>query len=112
MEILSNFSSAYCFISFILGALFMLTILSIAAMGKVQEPINNVHYYVTKDWSHTDLWLGKPEWNRMLGVWYAGAKHAITLCHGYSFDDYKLNLDDYFDMKNGEIREVFINMED
>ena len=73
---------------------------------------NKVHYYVTKDWSHTDLWLGKPEWDKMLGVWYAREKHAITVCHGYSFDDYKLNLDDYFDMKNGEIREVFINLED
>lgn len=74
---------------------------------------NNVHYYVTKDWSHTDLWLGKPEWNKMLAVWYAGAsKRAIHVCHGYSFDDYKLNLDDFLDMENGEIREVFINLED
>ena len=74
---------------------------------------NKVHYYVTKDWSHTDLWLGKPEWNKMLAVWYASpSNNAIFVCHGYSFDDYKLNLDDYFDMENGEIREVFINLED
>ena len=74
---------------------------------------NKVHYYVTKDWSHTDLWLGKPEWNKMLAVWYASpSNNAIFVCHGYSFDDYKLNLVDYFDMKNGDIREVFINLED
>ena len=74
---------------------------------------NKVHYYVTKDWSHTDLWIGKLEWNRMLGVWYGSpSNNAIFVCHGYSFDDYKLNLDDYFDMKNGEIKEVFINLED
>ena len=74
---------------------------------------NNVHYYVTKDWSHTDLWLGKPEWDKMLGVWYARPlNNAIFVCHGYSFDDYKLNLDDYLDMKHGEIEEVFINLED
>ena len=74
---------------------------------------NKVHYYVTKDWSHTDLWLGKPEWNKMLAVWYASpSNNASFVCHGYSFDDYKLNLDDYCDMKSGEIREVFINMED
>ena len=74
---------------------------------------NKVHYYVTKDWSHTDLWLGKPELNKMLAVWYASpSNNAIFVCHGYSFDDYKLNLDDYLDMKNGEIKEVFINLED
>ena len=74
---------------------------------------NKVHYYVTKDWSHTDLWLGKPEWNKMLAVWYAGeSNNAIVVCHGYSFDDYKLDLGDFLDMENGEIREVFINLKD
>ena len=83
------------------------------------KPKDNVHYYVTKNRNHTELyrnhtelWLGKPEWNRRLGVWYAGAKHAISVCHDYNFEDYKLNLGDYLDMKNGEIREVFINLED
>ena len=74
---------------------------------------NKVHYYVTKDWSHTDLWLGKLEWNKMLAVWYASpSNNAIFVCHGYSFNDYKLNLDDFLDMENGEIREVFINLKD
>ena len=49
----------------------------------------------------------------MLGVWYAGeSNNAIVVCHGYSFDDYKLDLDDFLDMENGEIREVFINLKD
>ena len=74
---------------------------------------NKVHYYVTKDWSHTDLWLGKPEWANMLALWYGRlANNAIFVCHGYNFEDYKLNLGDFLDMENGEIREVFINMED
>ena len=42
MEILSNFISIYCFISFVIGAMFMLAILSIAAMGKDKEPRNKV----------------------------------------------------------------------
>ena len=61
MEILSNFSSAYGFISFILGALFMLTMLCISAMGKVQEQCNNVHFYVARDKDgKLFLYMGKP----------------------------------------------------
>lgn len=61
MKILSNFSSAYCFISFILGAVFMLTIHCIVAMGKVKEPMNNVHFYVARDMNDTlCLYMGKP----------------------------------------------------
>ena len=75
---------------------------------------NNVHYYVTKDcWYNTVLWLGKPEWDDKSWCWYARpSNNAIVVCRGYRFDDYKLNLDDFLDMKNGEIREVFINLED
>ena len=49
METLNNFSSIYCFIAFVIGAVFMLAILSIAAMGKVKEPMNKVHFYVARD---------------------------------------------------------------
>ena len=48
MEILNNFASIYCYISFVIGAVFMLAMLSIAAMGKVKEPRNKVRFYVTK----------------------------------------------------------------
>ena len=40
MEILNNFASIYCFITFVLGAVFMLAMIIIAAMGKVNEPKN------------------------------------------------------------------------
>ena len=96
----------------VIVTLFVVSFIS-APCSEHKEQRNKVHYYVTKDWSHTDLWLGKPEWNKMLAVWYASpSNNAIFVCHCYSFDDYKLNLDDYFDMENGEIREVFINLED
>ena len=38
MEILNNFSSIYCYISFVMGAVLMLVALAIAAMGKDDEP--------------------------------------------------------------------------
>ena len=41
METLNNFASIYCFITFVIGAMFMLAMLSIAAMGKDKEPRNN-----------------------------------------------------------------------
>ena len=48
MEILNNFSSIYCFITFVIGAVFMLAMLSIAAMGKDYEPRNKVRFFVKK----------------------------------------------------------------
>ena len=49
METLSNFSSIYCYIAFVIGAVFMLVSLSIAAMGKDNEPRNKVRFFVTRD---------------------------------------------------------------
>ena len=67
METLNNFASIYCFIAFIFGAVFMLAMLSITAMGKVKEPRNKVHFYVTREKNGT-LWLymGKPIKKRAL----------------------------------------------
>ncbi len=48
MEILNNFSSIYCFIAFVFGAVFMLAMLSIAAMEKTKEPRNKVRFYIRK----------------------------------------------------------------
>ena len=58
----------------VIVALFVVSFIS-AQCSKPKGQRNNVHYYVTKDWSHIDL-------------------------------------GDFIDMENGEIREVFINMED
>ena len=115
MEILSNFISIYCYITFIIGALFMLTILSIAAMGKVKEPRNKVRFYVTCKVNYRGeiiriLWLGKPYYTKdkrfASGIW-----SRILAVNG-SFVGYNLNYSDFEDMKNGEIREVFLNLED
>ena len=115
MEILNNFSSIYCFIAFVIGAVFMLAILSIAAMGKVKEPRNNVRFFVTKDSNYTNrlkLWLGKPEWSENVVSWISRSKYVHFICNDYYFEFYKLNPEDFADMKEGEIREVFLNLED
>ena len=111
METLSNFSSIYCFITFILGALFMLTMLCIAAMGKVQEPMNKVHFYVARD-KNGDLYLYmcKP---------VRGSREFLSCHYGKSikssrhFSKYGLNVDDYAYLKwEDEPVEVFLNLED
>ena len=115
MEILSNFSSIYCFIAFVIGAVFMLTIYSIEAMGKVKEPRNKVRFFVTKENNYSNrvlLWLGKPEWDKNIVSWIARSRYVHYICNDYNFEFYKLNPQDFADMKEGEIREVFINLED
>ena len=115
MQILNNFSSIYCFIAFVIGAVFMLAMLSIAAMGKVKEPRNNVRFYVTKNYYDRDcctLWMGKPVWKENIASWEAPSRRVHRLCNWLYFHDYNLNPDDFADMKKGEIREVFINLED
>ena len=80
-----------------------------------QKSINHVHFYVTCELNHRGeiirtLWLGKPYraedghfksniWSSILGV-------------NESFVSYNLNYSDFEDMKEGEIREVFINLDD
>ena len=100
MEILSNFISIYCFIAFILGAVFMLTMLCIAAMGKVQEPMNKVQFFVKRT-SHGYYSL------------YIKGKYKLhTIVTEISLNDFGLSIYDFADMKNGEVREVFLNLED
>ena len=114
MEILSNFSSAYCFISFILGALFMLTMLCIAAMGKVQEPMNNVHFYVARDKNgKMFLYMGKPI--RRLGIFssFYSSRFGCYICSEEYFSKYGLNARDFDNLKwEDEPLEVFITLND
>ena len=111
MDILSNFSSAYCFISFILGALFMLTILCIAAMGKVQEPMNKVHFYVARDKNdELFLYMGKPF--RGIDRFHPYKNGCIVTSDNYFFN-FGLNKDDYSNLKwEDKPVEVFVNTED
>ena len=113
MEILSNFISIYCLITFIVGAGFMLAMYSIAAMGKEKEPRNKVRFYIAKPSGYYMyyLYLGKPR--RV----FSNGKFIFKSAHNGRFItddvfDYGLNPRDYDDMKIGEIKEVFLNLED
>ena len=115
METLSNFASIYCYISFVIGAVLMLVALAIAAMGKVKEPRNKVRFYVTCEVNYRGeiirtLWLGKPYYTK--DKRFASSIWSRILAVDNSFVGYNLNYSDFEDMKNGEIREVFINLED
>ena len=100
MEILNNFSSIYCFIAFVIGAVLMLVTLAIAAMGKDNELRNKVRFYVEKE-TFNSYFL------------YIGNKDVMCyICSNDFFKKFGLNPEDFADMKEGQIREVFINLED
>lgn len=115
MEILNNFDSIYCFITFVIGAVLMFVSLAIAAMGKDDEPRNKVRFFVVKCRDicsdNIELWIGKLEWNERIRRWIPSTGSRF-LSPVFDFKDFNLNPDDFVDMKEGEIREVFINLED
>ena len=101
METLSNFSSIYCFIAFVIGAVFMLVALAIAAMAKDDEPRNNVRFFVKKQTSENYLLFLKGK-----------GKLCYFIVQDYFFKEFGLDPEDFADMKDDEIRDVFINLED
>lgn len=110
MEILSNFGSVYCFISFILGAVSMLAILCIVAISKDKEPRDKVRFYVARDKDGgLYLYLGKPV--RMTED-FIQCNGGRTLEGAKGFLNYGLNENDYANLKwEDEPVEVFVNME-
>ena len=100
MEILNNFSSIYCFITFIMGAVFMFIAVCVVAMGKDKEPRNKVRFFVERITYHCHALYIKSN-DGLCGITTVMA-----------FKKFGLNPDDFADMKVGEIREVFINLED
>lgn len=102
MEILNNFSSIYCFIAFVFGAVFMLIAVCIVAMGKVKEPRNKVRFFVKAVRDGMGWLYIKDKKGNIL---------FISLDENFN-NLWGLNPDDFADMKEGEIREVFLNLED
>ena len=102
MEILNNFSSIYCFIAFVIGAVFMLAMLSIAAMGKDKEPRNNVRFFV-KAVRDDMYWLFIKD--KKGNISFIGLDEDFNNLWG-------LNPDDFADMKKGEVREVYLDFGD
>ena len=101
METLSNFASIYCYISFVIGAVFMLVALAFAAMGKDDEPSNKVRFFVQKSNNVRTLCLHNTK-----------TKTHYKIAYGGFLKEFGLNPEDFADMKEGEIKEVFLNLED
>ena len=99
METLSNLASIY--IAFVIGAVLMLVALAIAAMGKDYEPRNKVRFFVQKS---NNI--------RALCLYNTKTKTHYKIAYGGFLKEFGLNPEDFADMKEGEIREVFLNLED
>ena len=102
-------------IGFILGAMLMMCAIGMVAIQKEKEPRNNVRFFVVKGRGicsdNIELWIGKLEWDERIKRWIPSTGSRF-LSPYYDLKDFNLNPDDFADMKEGEIREVFINMED
>ena len=78
-------------------------------------PKNKVHFYVTCEVSpYADkirtLWLGKPYCTKEKNVY--PHFYGTAIAYNQALSLYNLDFSDLEDMKNGEIREVFLNMDD
>ena len=100
METLSNFASIYCYIAFVIGAVLMLVALAIVAMSKDDEPRNKVRFFVRKSNNICTLYLYSTKTKTYHKIWYK------------FLQEFGLNPDDFADMKEGQLREVFINLEE
>ena len=106
---LSNFASIYCFITFIMGTVFMFIAVCVVAMGKTKEPKNNVRFFIARD-KNGGLWLYLSKPMRMKER-FVSCIHGKTL--GNYFSNYGLNENDYANLKwEDEPVEVFLNLED
>lgn len=88
-----------CIISFIVGALAMFCAIGLMSCLKDKKPRNKVRFFIRK----------------IKGVLYLNIRnqeHSYLLCGNINFREWDLNPANFTDMKDGEIREVFINLED
>ena len=103
------------FLGFLILLLIILFIIMASKIRKLSAQLRNkVHFYVTCEINNRgeilrNLWIGKPFYKENEG--FVSNKWSNILDVG-PFALYKLNYSDFEDMKNGEIREVFLNMED
>ena len=111
METLNNFASIYCLIAFAIGAVFMLIMLSMAAMSKSKESKNKVHFYLARDKnSELLLYMSKPF--RGIDRFHPHLNGCIITSEE-DFSNFGLNKEDYVNLKwKDDPIEVFINIKD
>lgn len=79
---------------------------------------NKVKFYVTcekfsynkKHYVYT-LWIGKPYKIIGLNTYYIATSKSSMIALDVTFHVFGLNINDFADMKEGDIREVFLNIE-
>ena len=100
-------------IGFIVGAMLMMCAIGMVAIQKDKKPRNKVRFFVAKPSRkyYNYLYLGKPR-----RIFSNGKFLFKSADKGRFITDnlaaYGLNPRDFDNMKEGEIREVFINLED
>ena len=101
-----------CIISFTIGAMLMMCAIGLMSYQKDKKPRNKVHFYVTVGaLGGLELWIGKPIYG--YNMWVADDKNCSFLCKaGDFYSKFNFFAEDFHDMKPGEIREVFLNLED
>ena len=97
------------------GIITILYIISVYV--KINKTKNNVRFFVTKERDNCEvslmLWMGAPKWDNKRGVWVPSSMHNHYLSTGDRFlEEFNIDPNDFTDMKECEIREVFINLKD
>ena len=100
MEILNNFASIYCFITFIFGAVFMFIAVCVVAMGKVKEPRNKVRFFIRR--ISIDRFI----------LTILNKEGYCVLSDYVRFQDWNLYKKDFEDLEIGERKELILNLED
>lgn len=92
--------------------------LFVMTIAKGRKPQNKVRFFITRHrvpgfgQSEWILWLGKPYLTGS-GIYVSVfSKSAIEIATNIFIDKFRLNSNDYEHMKDGEIKEVFLNLED
>lgn len=86
-------------ISFIAGAMLMMCAIGLMSYQKDKKSWNKVRFFIKKI-------------KDVLYLNIRNKEHSYLLCGDINFREWGLNSADFADMKEGEIREVFINLED
>ena len=100
METLNNFASIYCFITFVIGAVFMFIAVCVVAMGKVKEPRNKVRFFIRR--ISIDRFI----------LTILNKEGYCVLSDYVRFQDWNLYKKDFEDLEIGERKELILNLED
>lgn len=101
--------------SFIICTITIYIVVYMANATKQEKPINKVHFYVTCGLDTCgyiiySLWLGNPTYTEDKS--FVSNIRCRLLAVNSCFNFYNLNYTDFEYMKQGEIREVFLNLDD